>query len=239
MTSFLSIIPNSKRSEIKKTLTELIDEWFVSWCSESASVDIDFNETMFKETKLSTSDLVFKDGNFDIVIFGGGEALEQMGMFAIGYFEKHSKNSTFWAEFTNKLKGTLLSKLGVKGGATDFKLAPGNVQTAVKCNVHYLASTISIGISADYFVFPPSTSTPNLSTIPEALNPTNATVECATKAIGLSFDELLNLKVGDVIATTYPIDESLSMSIGHSNVDVDANLVRQGNQRSVYLGKGK
>jgi len=249
----LSVLNKSTREKVGIVLHSLVEEWVEKWFTQkdAMSIDIDFNNTLFKQRMLDDTceTIVLPKGK--IAIIETETSRQEMAKHALTVRCKTDERDVkLYQELGATILYELFSTISRKSGVSDNLQFSADVQTIqpvlsvyVKRENKTLLNFIFDRESLIHLQLITSNKSKKTTMIPNAIVQASLKEELNVKAqleaISLSLEEILRLKKGSVIKLTHPLNRPIILATSQKPLPVNAYLVSSKGKRSLLLKKGQ
>ena len=248
-----AVLNNSTREKLGITLRSFVEEWIEKWFTQkdAVSVDIDFNNTLFKQKMLDhkCETIVLPQGKIAIVETAASR--EEMAKHALMVESKtDEKDVALYNELGATILFELFSAIAKKSGVSDnfqFSADVQAIQPAISVHIKHKDKTLLNCLfdkeALNHLQLLTANELPRTAMNPNAIAQASMkgelTVQAQLESIRLSLEEILRLKKGSVIKLTHPLNRPIVLATSQKPLPVNACLVSSKGKRSLLLKKGQ
>jgi flagellar motor switch/type III secretory pathway protein FliN len=243
----LSVLNNVSRTKTADVLVPRLMQWSKSFFIETPEIAISFNDDFFSTQTVSKNDAVFAVENGFLMIENYEEISNNLIQKAL-VLEKNitqDEDDDFWKEITVMFNSSFLDcLLGQEKNAE--KITSSKTQTEIKpaCCITLQFAELTMFVFADvellvfmglYVPSKNKTSNQMLSSRKLAVANENVKLKVKLQAVSVPLQDLLELKVGDLIKLEHSLEQPILLETEDSNVPIKAFLVKKDNKKALLL----
>ena len=245
----MSVISHSARATVGQFLESNLQQFCQSWFDVKAEIRIDYCDALFARKNVEPVDLCIPSSGGNLLFENADSTLVDLCRVALCYeHELTNQDSDFWEHAKKQILNSLLQVFMPEKMSNDISInresdysdsISASVNVAMQIgditlNLHCDSECLKgMGLLSQHNNF----NSKPLVPVASALHTTTVDLKAMLNSVSLTLSELLDLKVGDVVRTNQPLEQSLSLKAPSGDIRVKSYLVANDGYKAIFLSE--